>query len=102
MTRRSLASLLALPAAFATRGRSQSTAVDPDTTFDSDGTAHIKRAIPVPKTISPEAQTLMVSGERWTPQAGTKERTSFMERMNATYPANFEETRFGGVKVWAV
>jgi hypothetical protein len=77
MTRRSLASLLALPGAFA-----QSPPADAYTTFDSDGTAHIKRAVPVPKTISPEAQALMISG-RWMPLPGTEEATSYKERMNA-------------------
>jgi len=102
MTRRSLSSLFALPAALAMRAQSQSAAADAYTTFDSDGTAHIKRAIPVPKTISPEAQALMVSGERWMPQSGTKESASFMEKMKAAYPVDVEATTFGGVKVWAV
>jgi hypothetical protein len=56
MTRRSLSSLLALPAAFAIRVRSQSAPAGAYTTFDGDGTAHINRAIPVPKTISPQAR----------------------------------------------
>jgi len=102
MTRRSLSSLFALPAAFVMRARSQSATVDAYTTFDNDGTAHITRAIPVPKTISPEAQALMASGEPWMPRGGSKERDSFMERMNVTYPVDFEATTFGGVKVWTV
>jgi monoterpene epsilon-lactone hydrolase len=102
MTRRSLSSLFALPAAFVVRARPQSAAADPYTTFDSDGTAHITRAIPVPKTISPEARALMVSGENWVPRSGTKERDAFMEKMRVRYPVDFEETAFGGVKVWAV
>ena len=101
MTRRSLSSLFALPAAFALRSKAQSVAADPYTTFDSDGTAHIQRAIPVPKTISPEAQALMVSG-KWMPAGGTKERDSFMEKMKAAYPVEVEATTLGGVKVWAV
>ena len=101
MTRRSLSSLFALPAAFALRSKAQSVAADPYTTFDSDGTAHIQRAIPVPKTISPEAQALMVSG-KWMPAGGTKERDSFMEKMKAAYPVDVEATTLGGVKVWAV
>jgi monoterpene epsilon-lactone hydrolase len=102
MTRRSLSSVFALPAALAMRARAQSAVADPYTTFDSDGTAHINRAIPVPKTISPEAQALMSSGARWTPQPGTKEGDAFKEKMNATYPVELEATTFGGVKVWAV
>jgi acetyl esterase/lipase len=102
MTRRSFSSLFALPAAFAVRARPQSAAADPYTTFDTDGTAHITRAIPVPKTISAEAQAVMVSGESCVPRTGTKERDAFMEKMMARYPVDFEETTFGGVKVWAV
>ncbi len=101
MTRRSLSSLFGLPAAFALRSKAQSVAADSYTTFDSDGTAHIQRAIPVPKTISPEAQALMVSG-KWMPAGGTTERDSFMEKMKAIYDVNVEATTFGGVKVWAV
>jgi len=85
MTRRSLSSLFVLPGAFAVRGRSQAAPADPYTTFDSDGTAHITRAIPVPKTISSEAQALMVSGESWVPRQGTTERDAFMEKMKARY-----------------
>jgi len=102
MTRRSLAPLVGLPVLLARRARPQSVAVDAVTTFDADGTAHIKRAIPVPRTISPEAQALMVSGDRWVPQDGTKERDSFMEKMKAAYPVDVEDTTFGGVKAWAV
>src|ERR1035438_9998096 len=91
MTRRSLSSLFAPPAAFALRSKAQSAAADPYPTFDSDGTAHIQRAIPVPKTISPEAQALMVSG-KWMPAGGTKERDSFMEKMKAAYPVEVEAT----------
>jgi hypothetical protein len=80
MTRRSLASLFGLPPVFAMQARPQAAPTDPYTTFDSDGTAHITRAIPVPKTISREAQALMASGESWVPRPGTKERDAFMKR----------------------
>jgi monoterpene epsilon-lactone hydrolase len=102
MTRRSL-SLLALPTFFATRARAQvqSAPADPYTTFDGDGTAHIKRSIPVPKTISPEAEELMISG-KWMPQSGTKERDAFMEKMQAVYPTDVEATTVAGVKAWRV
>ena len=96
MTRRSLASLFALRGAFA-----QSQPADAYTTFDSDGTAHIKRAIPVPKTISPEAQALTIAG-RWMPPSGTEEAASYKERMSTTYPVDVEATTLAGVKVWSV
>jgi monoterpene epsilon-lactone hydrolase len=104
ITRRSLPFLLTLPAAFAARAQSQSqpAETDPYTTFDADGTAHIQRAIPVPKTISPEAQALMRSRERWMPPGGSGEAAAFMERMHAVYPADVEDTKYGGVAVWNV
>lgn len=102
MTRRSLSSLFFMPSVLTVRAQSQATAVDTNTTFDSDGTAHIKRDIPVPKTISPEAQALMASGERWVPAAGTKESASFMEKMRTVYPVDVETTTVGEVKAWAV
>src|SRR5258708_19839392 len=100
ITRRSLASLLALPAALA--ARAQSVPDDPYTSFDPDGTAHIKRALPVPKTISTEAQALMMPGEKWIPAGGTKEREAWMERMQAVYPVDIKETPVSGVHPWIV
>jgi monoterpene epsilon-lactone hydrolase len=102
ITRRSLASLLALPAALAARAQAPSLPDDPYTTFDPDGTAHIKRAIPVPKTISPEAQTLMMPGEKWLPAGGTKERAAWMEKMQAVYPVDIKDTTVAGAEVWIV
>ena len=98
MTRRSLASVFALPAAFACQARAQSPATDDLTTIDSDGTAHIKRTIPVPKTISPETYALMVSGKRWTPEPGTKESDEFVEKMHSIYPVEIEPTTVAGVR----
>src|SRR5882672_10201602 len=102
MTRRSFSSLVALPAALAARAQSQSVPADPYTTFDSDGTAHIKRALPIPKTISPEAQSLMMPGERWVPAGGTKERAAWMEKMQAVYPVDVKDTTVAGVDAWVV
>src|SRR5260370_28054523 len=98
MTRRSLASLFALPAVFAARSRAQSAPAAYSTTFDGDGTANITSTIPVPKTISPEAYALMTSGARWSPQGGTKEAIENLERMHATYPVDAEQTTVAGVK----
>ena len=97
MTRRSLASLFAVPAALSWRARAQSPVADDLTTIDSGGIAHIKRAVPVPKTISPEAYALMVSGRRWTPEPGTKQAAEFTERLHATYPVEITETTLAGV-----
>lgn len=98
MTRRHLTSLFTLPAAFAWQARAESPAADDLTTIDSDGTAHIKRAVPVPGTVSPEAHALMVSGKRWIPALGTKESADFVEKMRATYPVEIEQATVAGVK----
>src|SRR5260221_9117467 len=101
MTRRSFSSLLALPA-FAVRAQSPSGPSDAYTTFDPDGTAHINRALPVPKTISPEAQALMMPGKSWVPAGGTKERAAWMEKMQSVYPVDVKDTSVAGVDAWVV
>src|ERR1700682_719799 len=99
MTRRSL---LPLPAALAVRAQSPSAPADAYTSFDADGTAHIKRALPIPKTISPEAQSLMMPSQRWVPAGGTKERAAWMEKMQAVYPVDVKDTTVAGVDAWVV
>jgi monoterpene epsilon-lactone hydrolase len=98
MTRRDLASVLAWPAAFAARARAQSAAADASTTIDADGTAHITRAVPVPKTVSPEAYAKLVAGESWAPDEGTKGSLALIEKMRAAYPVEIEHTTVAGVK----
>src|SRR5260370_1788350 len=98
ITRRSLASsLFVLPAAWAWQARAQTPPADDLTTIDSDGTAHIKRAVPVTKTISPEAYALMVSGKRWTPEPGTQEAADLAEKLHAINPVDITETTLAGV-----
>jgi epsilon-lactone hydrolase len=97
MTRRSLASCFALPAILGLRAWAESPDADDLTTMDSDGTAHIKRSVPVPKTISPEAYALMVSGKRWTPEPGTKAAADLTDKLHSTYPVEITQTTLGGV-----
>ena len=98
ITRRSLASsLFVLPAAWAWQARAQTPPADDLTTIDSDGTAHIKRTVPVPKTISPEAYALMTSGKKWSPEAGTQEAADLAEKLHATYPVEITKTTLAGV-----
>src|ERR1700694_3996587 len=98
MTRReSLASMFLLPVASAWQDAGETPPADDLTSVDSDGTAHIKRAVPVPKTISSDAYALMVSGKRWTPDAGTKQAADFAAKLQATYPAEVTETTLAGV-----
>ena len=75
-------------------------------TIDADGTAHVTRVIPVPKTISPEAQKSI----SWNPpahmppsleaqRAGTdKFRTGRAEEARKLYPVNIEEKTMAGVR----
>jgi hypothetical protein len=98
MTRReSLASLFILPAASIWRAPAQAPSEDDLTNLDSDGTAHIKRAVPVPKTISSDAYALIASGKRSTPKPGTKQAADFAEKLQATYPVEVTETTLAGV-----
>jgi monoterpene epsilon-lactone hydrolase len=108
VTRRSLASsLFILPMAWAShvlgqtptaQAPAQTPPADDLTSIDSDGTAHIKRSIPVPKTISPDAYALLVSGKRWTPEPGTKQAEDFDEKLKATYPVEITESILAGVE----
>jgi hypothetical protein len=84
------------------RARAQSPAADDLTAIDNDGAAHIKRAVPVPRTVSQEAYALMVSGKRWMPESGTKESADFVEKMRSTYPVEIEEATVAGVKAGMV
>jgi len=76
------------------------------TTIDADGTAHITRVIPAPKTVSPEAQKAI----SWNPpahmppsleaqRAGTDAfRKGRSEEARKLYPVNVEEKIVGGVR----
>jgi acetyl esterase/lipase len=76
-------------------------------TFDPDGTAHITRVVPMPTTISPEAQTWLAS---LTQQKGGRQilaerraRTDEWRKFGSAearkyYPANVEETTTAGVR----
>ena len=86
-----------MPIGWAWRARAQTPPTDELTSIDSDGTAHIIRAVPVPKTISSEAHDLMVSGKRWIPEPGTKQAADFAEKLQATYPVEITETTLAGV-----
>ena len=98
MKRRDLVSLLALPAAFGRRARAQTAPADVSTTIDKDGTVHIRRSIPVPKTVSEEAYAKLVTGESWAPDEGSKEAAEVIEQMRGVYPVEIEHTTIAGVK----
>ncbi len=88
----------------------QSTPTSPQdsATFDPDGTAHITRVIPMPPTISPEAQEWLQSlnQQKVGPPETLAERrtnTDAWRKMDSAearkfYPVNIEETTMAGVR----
>ena len=77
-------------------------------TFDADGTAHITRVIPVPTTVSPEAQKWLdsLNQQKVGPPESLAERrtrTDAWRKMDSAearkfYPVNVEETTTAGVR----
>ena len=76
-------------------------------TFDPDGTAHITRVVPMPPTISAEAQTWLNSLTNSTPGpeslAQRRARTDVWRAQDSAearklYPVNVEETTTAGVR----
>jgi len=83
-------------------------AANPDTaTFDPDGTAHITRLVPMPSTVSPEAQQWLKEIEHEAPpaadlaqqRAGTDEwRKRDSSEAKQLYPVNIQETKIAGIR----
>jgi monoterpene epsilon-lactone hydrolase len=76
-------------------------------TFDPDGTAHITRVVPMPATISPEAQKWLASltTKKSGPEtlAERRARTDIWRAQDSAearkiYPVNVEETTIAGVR----
>ena len=96
--------------AFAPTLAAQSSPVAPpdSATFDPDGTAHITRVIPMPSTVSPEAQKWLDSldQQKVGPPETLAERrthTDAWRKMDSAearklYPVNVEETSTAGVR----
>ena len=76
-------------------------------TFDADGTAHLTRVVPMPSTISPEAQKWLASltQKKFQPQTLAERRiaTDAWRKKDSAearklYPVNVEETSIAGVR----
>jgi len=87
--------------------QSAAVAASDGATFDSDGTAHITRVVPMPSTVSPEAQKWLASltQKSNSPQTLEQRRTAtdeWRKRQSAEarrlYPVNVEETTTAGVR----
>jgi monoterpene epsilon-lactone hydrolase len=88
-------------------GTAQSTPPADSASFDADGSAHVTRVVPMPSTVSPEAQEWLASLAKKKSQSQT-----LAERRIATdawrkwgsaearrlYPVNVEETSIAGVR----
>lgn len=99
-----LSALLMTPVLIAQRSQSS----NPDTAaFDPDGTAHVTRVVPMPTTVSPEAQQWLKQIEHESPQPhdlaeqrkGTDAWRKFdSEEARKKFPAKITETTTAGVR----
>lgn len=64
-----------------------------------DGTAHITRIVPVPETLSPEAQVHLATGKTWAPEAGSPEQQEQIDLALSMYPVQIEDATLAGVPV---
>ena len=87
--------------------QSTSNAAQDSATFDADGTAHIARVVPMPPTVSPEAQAWLASLPKNTsgPESLAERRVhtdAWRAKDSAEarklYPVNIEETTTAGVR----
>ena len=87
--------------------QSNSTPSADSATFDADGTAHLTRVVPMPSTVSPEAQKWLASltTKKSQPQTLAERRiaTDAWRKWDSAearklYPVNVEETSIAGVR----
>src|SRR6267154_5860277 len=113
MTLRRLCVVASAVLAIASTLTAQSNSAQQDSaTFDSDGTAHVTRVIPMPATISPEARKWLQSLNLESPNqkaeppetlAERRTRTDAWRKMDSAearklYPVKVEETTTAGVR----
>jgi monoterpene epsilon-lactone hydrolase len=105
MKKRMSLALIALSACVTAQSKPASQA--DSATFDADGTAHITRTVPMPTTVSPEAQTWLESLTHTTPGPETlaerRARTDAWRAQDSAearklYPVNVEEAMTAGVR----
>src|SRR5580692_5441262 len=105
MKKRMSLALIALSACVTAQSKPASQA--DSATFDADGTAHITRVVPMPTTVSPEAQTWLESLTHTTPGPETlaerRARTDAWRAQDSAearklYPVNVEEATTAGVR----
>ena len=73
--------------------------------IDEHGTAYITRLVPVPETVSPEAQESLVpedSGTEATDKSSAAHKQSALEAYRSVYPVNIASSTIAGVPVHIV
>lgn len=81
------------------RGANQAAPTTDTATIDADGTAHITRVLPVPKTVSPEAQELIAKGSTWAPGPNSPETPKLIAQARELYPVKDEAQTIAGIPV---
>src|SRR6185437_4026588 len=103
---RSLFVIAVISCSFATAQTSNNALAD-SATFDADGTAHITRIVPMPQTVSPEAQKWLASlTQNQHGQQSLAERRASTDAWRARnsaeaeklYPVNIKEQTIAGVR----
>ena len=104
---KSAAVCLASALAFSIATAAQTASQKDSATFDADGTAHLTRVVPVPSTVSPEAQQWLNSLTHSTPGpeslAERRARTDVWRAQDSAearkmYPVTVEEAAIAGVR----
>jgi acetyl esterase/lipase len=67
-----------------------------------DGTVHITRIVPIPETLSHEAQSYLATGKAWAPEAGSPEQQEQIDLALSMYQVQIEEATMAGVPVKVV
>jgi epsilon-lactone hydrolase len=102
-----MAGMLVILGAASVAGQSAPSAQKDSATFDADGTAHLTRVVPMPATISAEAQTWLESLTHSTPGPETlaerRARTDVWRAQDSAaarklYPVTVEESTTAGVR----
>ena len=90
----------ALAQAPAPPSKADTPVIDRDVTvMDKDGTARIMRVLPLPTTVSPEAQALLATGVSWAPSQNSPAGQKLVARARELYPVTIEDRTIAGVTV---
>ncbi len=99
------AALLAPPILFAQQVPARSSEPAVTSHIDEHGTAYITRIVPVPETISPEAQESLVpegSGKEITDKSSAAHKQTALEKYRSAYPGDIASSTIAGVPVHIV